>query len=317
MGKHIVTGAFGFSGRYIAARLLNAGHEVLTLTNSPDRPNPFEGRVKAMPFNFGHPDQLAKSLEGADVLYNTYWVRFNHPSFTHAEATANTLQLFTAAEAAGVRRIVHVSIANADSASHLEYFRDKGMLEEALEQSGISYSILRPAVLFGPEDILINNIAWTIRRFPVFCVFGDGRYHLQPIFVDDLAKLAVEQGELTENTVVEAIGPETFSYTELVLTLMGIIGKRRLIVHVPPWAGWWLSLLVGRFVDDIFVTREEIQGLMEDRLHVDAPPAGQTKLTEWAREQGDRIGLDYHSEMARRRDRKLDYAAGMKSRPST
>src|SRR5260221_4438566 len=216
---HAVTGAFGYSGKYIAHRLLEAGEEVITLTNSLDRPNPFGERVKAYPFHFDDPTALAASLRGVSTLYNTYWVRFNHKTFNHDMAIANTLTLFAAARAAGVRRIVHVSITNPDPGSHLAYFKGKARLEQALIESGISYAILRPAVLFGKEDILINNIAWMLRRFPAFGVFGDGKYCLQPIYVDDLAQIAVEQGQRQENCIVQAIGPETFTYRELVKTI--------------------------------------------------------------------------------------------------
>ena len=184
---HAVTGAYGYSGKYIAQRLLDAGHTVITLTNSPRRANPFGDRIRAIPLDFDRPDLLAKHLQGVSVLYNTYWVRFNHRLFRHADAVRNTLALFAAARQAGVRRIVHISITNPSEDSPLEYFRGKARLEKVLMDSGISYAILRPAILFGKEDILVNNIAWTLRRLPVFGVFGDGRYRLQPIHVDDLA----------------------------------------------------------------------------------------------------------------------------------
>jgi len=213
---HAVTGAFGYSGRYIAARLLEAGHELITLTNSTGRPNPFGERVRPAPFSFDNPAALERTLQGVDVLYNTYWVRFNHRDFTHAQAVQNTLTLFEAARRAGVRRVVHVSITNPSENSPLEYFRCKAKLELALLESGLSHAILRPAVLFGREDILINNIAWSLRRFPVFPVFGDGSYRLQPIYVDDLAELAVAQGRQSGNAIVNAIGPETFTYRELI-----------------------------------------------------------------------------------------------------
>jgi NADH dehydrogenase len=185
--------------------------------------------------------------------------------------------------------------------SDLPYFRGKAELEAALEASGLSYAILRPTVLFGKEDILINNIAWTLRRFPVFGVFGDGRYRLQPIYVDDLAALAVAQGAAAENAIVDAIGPETFTYRELVETIGEIIGRSRPVVSVPPALGYWVGRALGALHNDIVITREEIRGLMEERLYVDAAPAGSTALTEWARGHRDTLGVRYASELARRR----------------
>ncbi len=308
---HVVTGAFGYSGQYIAARLLDAGCRVRTLTNSTHRANPFGGRVEVHPFNFDDPGRLAASLTGASVLYNTYWVRFNYGrgSFTHATAVVNTLKLFEAARRAGVPRVVHVSITNPSLDSPLEYFRGKAQLEQALVGSGISHAILRPAVLFGRQDILVNNIAWALRHLPVFGVFGDGQYRLQPIHVDDFAQLAVGMGgHATGNAIVDAIGPETFTYRGLVEAIATAIGVRRPVVSVPPACGYWVGRLIGGLMGDVTVTREEIRGLMADLLCTDSPPAGTTKLTDWARDHRTTLGVHYASELSRRRNRDRAYA---------
>lgn len=304
---HVVTGAFGFSGKYIARRLLDAGHQVHTLTNSPERADPFSDRVTAYHFNFDDPEKLINSLRGASVLYNNYWVRFNHRDFTYSMAIDNTLKLFDAARKAGINRIVHISITNPSEGSPFEYFRGKAKLEQALIESGLSYSILRPAVLFGKEDILINNIAWFLRRFPVFGVFGDGMYRLQPIYVDDLAELAVEQGQKTENCIIDAIGPETFTYRVLIEEIGRIIGCRRPIISIPPRIGYFVGALVGKLVGDVIITRDEIEGLMADLLYTDSPPTGKTRLTDWAEKNSAGLGMHYTSELARRKNRVKSY----------
>ena len=280
---------------------------MITLTNSLRRPNPFGERVKAYPLSFDDPAALGAALKGVDVLYNTYWVRFNDRNFTHTHGVQNTLRLFDAARRAGVRRVVHVSITNPTEDSPLEYFHGKAQLERALRESGLSYAILRPTVLFGREDILINNLAWALRRFPCFAVFGDGSYRLQPIFVDDLAELAVTEGSRSENSVVNAIGPETFTYRELVDAVGAAIGRKPIILNVLPGLGCALGRLIGWFVRDRFITREEIRGLMDGLLYVDAPPAGTTRLTDWLRANRDTLGRRYASELARRRDRRSAY----------
>lgn len=307
MSLHVVTGAFGYSGKYITARLLASGQTVRTLTDSPQRANPFGEAVTAVPFNFERPDELAASLEGVDVLYNTYWVRFDHKNFTFRGAVENTITLFEAARRAGVGRVVHVSITNPTEDSDLEYFSGKARLERELQQSGLSYAILRPTVLFGSEDILVNNIAWVLRRTPVFGVFGSGDYRLQPIFVDDLAQLAVEQGRMTENVTIDAIGPETFTYREMVGTIARAIGKRRLIVPMPVAIGYLGALVIGKLLGDVIVTRDEITGLMRGLLATNSEPAGQTALTDWARQNAHSLGRTYKSELARRRDRRKEY----------
>jgi uncharacterized protein YbjT (DUF2867 family) len=299
---HAVTGAFGYSGRYLAGRLLERGHQVITLTNSLSRPNPFGGRVRAFPLAFEAPEQLREALRGVEVLYNTYWVRFNHRHFSHAQAVRNTLTLFDAARAAGVRRIVHVSITNPAEDSPLEYFAGKARLERALRESGLSHAILRPTVLFGREDILINNIAWALRRFPFFVLFGDGSCRLQPIHVDDLAELAVAAGGQAGNTVVDAIGPETFTYRELVEAVGRAIGRPRPVLSAPPGLGYALGRIIGWCMRDRFITREEIRGLMAGLLCVDAPPAGRTRLTDWLRSNAASLGCRYASELGRRRN---------------
>ena len=305
--SHVVTGAYGFSGKYIAKRLLDAGYQVRTLTNSPNRSNPFGDSVKAYPFNFDNVEELIKTLQGASVLYNTYWVRFNYKDFSYSNALENTLTLFHAAKKAGVKRIIHVSIVNPTEDSPFEYFRDKAKLEKAIMESGISYAILRPAVLFGKESILINNIAWMLRKFPIFGVFGDGNYRLQPIYVDDLAKLAVMQGKEKENRIIDAIGPETFMYRELVKTIGKIIGKPRPIISIPYSLGFFIGKLIGKMVDDVLITHDEIEGLKANLLYTSSLAVGETKLTDWVKENISTLGKHYTSELARRKNRIESY----------
>jgi len=252
--KHLVTGAFGLSGRYIARRLLGRGDGVVVETLTNTRPAPdaagadvFGGRVRAHPLNFADADGLARALEGADVLYNTYWVRFDCKRFTHERAVRNTFALFEAARRAGVRRIVHVSITNPDAKSDLPYFRGKGEIEAFLHGLGVEYSILRPAVLFGDNAILLNNIAWMLRRFPVFGIFGDGRYRIEPIHVDDLAALAVEEGARAAGSVtLDAKGMESFEYRELVRVIGRAIGCERRLVSISPGLALRWGVCLGR-----------------------------------------------------------------------
>jgi NADH dehydrogenase len=304
---HVVTGAFGYSGRYVAKRLLEAGCRVRTLTGSPGRANSFGGQVEAREYHWDDPRQLAEALRGARALYNTYWVRFNMPGATFDDAVRNTRTLFAAAKEAGVRRIVHVSITNPSEDSPFEYFRGKARLEKDLAASGLSYAILRPAVLFGGEGILINNIAWALRHAPIFGVFGDGRYRLRPIYVDDLAALAVEQARGTENAVIDAVGPESFTYRELVGAIAAAIGVRRTVMRVPGAIGWRVGWLMGKVIGDVMLTREEVGGLMAGLLYTDSPATAPTRLTDWLRENAAWLGARYFGELVRRHDRSKAY----------
>jgi NADH dehydrogenase len=298
---HAVTGAFGYSGKYIAKRLIDAGHEVITLTNSHDKSNTFREAIRVFPLRFDDSNQLIESLKGVRTLYNTYWVRFNYAGFSHALAVSNTIRLIQAAQRAGVDRIVHLSITNPSATSPFEYFRGKAKLEQVIIDSGISYAILRPTVLFGKEDILINNIAWTLRKLPVFGLFGDGSYKLQPIYVDDLAKIAVNQGANSDNRILNTIGPETFSYRELVNSIGRIIGKSRPTIPLPPRLAYFFGLLLGKIVGDVMITWDEVGGLMANLLCVESPPTGETRLTKWVTEHASSIGARYTNELQRRR----------------
>lgn len=304
---HVVTGALGYTGRAVAERLLDRGVQVRTLTNSPNRPNPFGDRLDIRPLAFDDPDGLARSLDGAEILYNTYWVRFNHRLFTFDQAVANTRALFAAARRARVRRIVHVSILHADKADDLAYYNGKHVLEDALGDIGLSHAIVRPAVLFGRGDILVNNISWILRHLPVFGVFGDGLYRLRPIHVDDMADLMIDCAARDDDITIDAVGPEAFTYRQLVNTIARIIGIRRPVISVPPAAGYIVSRLLNPIVKDVVITREEIEGLMRSLLDSDAPATGTTRLTDWARNNHAILGRRYASEVARRTNRDTAY----------
>lgn len=297
---HVVTGAFGYTGRFIARDLLAAGHAVRTLTNSPPA-GPAAGRVEVFPLDFADRPGLIQALTGASVLYNTYWVRFHAAGFDQQRAVANTRVLLEAAVRAGVGRVVHVSIANPSAESPYLYFRGKAALEDLLRASQLPHSILRPALFFGGDDILINNIAWLLRRFPVFGVFGDGQYGVEPIHVDDFARLALAEGAASGKRVIDAVGPESFTYRELVRMLSEALGVRRPLVRIPPALGFAVAKVVGLALGDVLLTRPEIDALMDGLLATGSPPVGTTRLTAWAKEHADELGRRYASELARRR----------------
>ena len=306
-GFHVITGALGYTGKVVAEQLIEQAIPLRTLTNSPNRPNPFGDAIDIKPLSFDNPDALAHSLDGAAVLYNTYWVRFNHKLFTFEQAVTNTNILFDAAKRAGVGRIVHVSILHADEADDLGYYKGKHELEEALVETGIPHSIIRPGVLFGRSDILVNNIAWVLRRMPIFGVFGDGSYRLRPLHVEDMASLLVEHANMSGDFTVDAVGPEEFSYIGLVRTLAEILQVRRPIMRIPSSIAFACSKLLNPFVKDVIITKEEVKGLMRGLLDSQNPSTGTIKLSQWAKEHRDTLGYRYASEVGRRVNRTLAY----------
>ena len=297
--KAAVTGAYSYSGKYIARRLLQLGEQVVTLTGHPDRPDPFNGRVPAFPLDFSDQPGLIRSLTGVETLYNTYWVRFDLGSNTQARAVENTRILIESARLAGVQRFVHISITNPVIDSDLPYFRGKAANEQAIIQSGISYAILRPTVLFGKEDILINNIAYLLRRFPIFTIPGDGSYRLQPVYVDDLAGLAIEAGYTKGKLCWDAVGPQVFTFEELVHLIASVLGLKRKFLHVPPYTALAAARFLSLFVRDELLTADEVKGLMANLLVSDDPPRCRTSLLDWLQGHRATLGITYASELDR------------------
>jgi len=296
---NVVTGAFSYTGKYIARQLLSMGESVRTLTGRPIGENPFGCQVSASPFNFDNPKELTESLEGATTLYNTYWVRFSHGQVTFDRAVENTKTLIRAAEVAGIHRIVHISITNPSEESPFPYFRGKALVEKAITYSKLSYAIIRPTVIFGTEGILINNIAWLLRRFPIFSVFGSWDYQIQPVFVEDVAEIAANAGHKNDSVVIDAIGPEVFSFDELVRLIAEKIHSRAKVIHVSPMLALLLARLIGLTVKDVVITKDEIQGLMSNLLVSESPPTGRTRLSEWLEQNADMVGVSYVSDLQR------------------
>lgn len=296
--KTAVTGAFSYSGKYITKRLLERGEEVITLTGHPNRPDPFGGKVKAYPLDFDEAGMM-RSLQGVEVLVNTYWVRFDKGENTQPRAVANTRKLVNAAKAAGVQRIVHISIANPSADSPLPYYWGKAANEKAVMESGLCYAILRPTVLVGREDILINNIAFLLRRFPFFFIPGDGSYGIQPVYVEDLADLAVEGVYSKDNYVIDAVGPDSYTFKELVQLIGEKIGARRPIISVPPRLALLAAQFLSLFVGDVILTPEEVDGLMANLLVSKDPALGRTAFKDWLEENKSTVGTKYASEIRR------------------
>jgi uncharacterized protein YbjT (DUF2867 family) len=299
--KIAVTGAFSYSGKYITKRVLACGEEVITLTGHPNRPDPFDGKVKAYPLDFDE-TSMTRSLQDVDVLVNTYWVRFDKGENTQPRAVENTRKLVNAATAAGVKRMVHISITNPSAESHLPYFWGKAANEKAVMESGMSYAILRPTVLVGDEDILINNIAFLLRRFPFLALPGDGSYKLQPVYVDDLAQLAVEGVYSKGRYIIDTVGPDIFTFKEMVQLIGEKIGVNRPLISVPPRLALLAAQFLSLFVGDVILTPEEVDGLMAGLLVSKEPPRGKTHLADWLEANKDKVGAKYASELKKHYD---------------
>jgi len=298
-GFDVVTGAFSYTGRFIARKLLDDGRRVRTLTNHPQRPGAQELDVDVAPLKFTDRAALVESLRGADVFYNTYWVRFPHAGISFGDAVANTRILLSAAAEAGVRKVVHISVSNPSIESHLDYYAGKARTEELVRESGLQWAIVRPTLIFGRGDILINNIAWLMRNMPFFVIPEMGRYRVQPVAGEDVAEIATWAAGQAENVVVDAAGPEIMTYAELVNSIAIAVHRRPRILNLPSTLTLAAGDVVGLFVRDIVLTRQELEGLMEELLVSQEKPRGTRRVDDWLLRSGAVLGRHYASELSR------------------
>ncbi len=296
---NVVTGSFGYIGRHITERLLARGQTVRTITTHPDKPNPFGSEVEAFPYVFDYPEDLEAALRGADVLYNTYWIRFEHAGMTFARALHNTATLFACARKAGVRKIIHLGVTGSSEGSPLAYYRGKAAQERLLRESGVPYAVVRPSLVFGDGDILVNNIAWLMRVFPVFPIFGNGRYEVQPVHVGDVADIAVSCALAPDSTVIDAIGPERFIFKDFLRLIAKHIRPGILFLPMPPEVGVAFGRVIGWVLGDVLLTADELRGLMQGLLTSAQAPNGKIVFSEWLAKNHEIIGRAYASEIKR------------------
>ncbi len=297
-GLDVVTGAFSYSGAALARALHASGRQVRTLTGHPGRaPDGTPIDVRSLDFD----DQLGlvESLSGATTLYNTYWVRFAHRTVDHEKAVTNSRTLFHAARKAGVQRVVHVSITHPSINSPWPYFKGKALVERALAESGLSYAVVRPAILFGGDGVLLNNIAWLLRHLPVFAIGGRGDYRVRGIHVDDLARLCVAKGAEADDSVTDAVGPERPTFNELVDSIRNAVDSKARVIHVPGAIVPLFARVLGLALHDVLLTADEYKAMAAGLADTDGPATGSTALSVWVAAHGETLGLRYANELDR------------------
>lgn len=296
----VVTGGLSYIGKHITKRLVERGSRVIVMTGHPDRPNPFGNKIQIVPYQFDSEERLTQSLQGATTLYNTYWVRFDYGDISFAKAVENTGRLLRAAEKAGIKKLVHLSVSNPSKDASFPYFRGKARIEEMIRQSKLSYAIIRPTLVFGgEEEILVNNIAWLLRWFPIFAIPTPRNHRLQPIHVDEVADLAVKAATDVHNKVLDAAGPDIMTFEAMVKLLHEKVGSYSLLVPTPSSVVMVLLAIVGVLVRDVVLTRDELGALMAELLVSKEPPIGRLRMSDWLQKKETRVGCRYASEMIR------------------
>ena len=270
-----VTGAFSYTGRYLTRRLLDAGYNVINLSGNP-RPEAVASfteeerthRLSSVPLDFSQTcpsfsasastaassaTSLPAALEGVDVLFCTYWIRFAVDGDSHTKAADRVAGLFDLAKRVGVGKVVFSSHTQATESSPFTYIAGKARAAAALRAAGVPYGIVRPCGIFGDtplESILMNNAAWVLRRSPLFLLAGDGAHQFQPIHVRDMADLMFDVG--TGGGVADerdACGPDVPTARELFSAIGKAVGRSIETFSVPApllLAGGYIDRLVRR-----------------------------------------------------------------------
>lgn len=296
--KSVVTGAFGFTGKYISKLLLSKGESIKTFTNKVNR-DIFGEKIEIFKYDFRNKEYLIKAMSNAKRLYNTYWIRFPYKNISFKEVINNTKILIDCAKEANIEKVIHISITNANPKSKFQYFKYKGIVEEMIKDSKIDYFILRPTVIFGKESILINNIAWFLKKLPLFFIFGKGRYLVQPIYIEDLAKIAVFGADNFKNKIVDIVGPEIFEFKEMINLIKTKISSKSKIIYLPSFLFQIFIPILNFLTKDIVLTKEELKALKDNLLYSKEEPLGKKKFTDWIDENKDNLGKEYFSELLR------------------
>lgn len=292
-GLDLVTGAFGNTGSVIAALLQGDGRTVRTLTDHA----PYDAAsIDVRPFAFDDPDRLATAFDGVTTFYNTFWARTGGADGFDA-LVARSKALFDAAQQAGVQRIVHLSVANPSADSPYAYFRGKARVEQLVGECGVPSAIVRPALIFGGRTVLMNNLAWSLRRLPVFGVAAGGGYPVRPVHVDDVARLCV--GAMV-GTVTDAVGPERPTFRQLVTDVRSAVGGYARIVSMPTPLVLAAGKALGLVLRDDLLTAEELRSTVDGLADTDGVATGEVAVSEWLHLQAPTLGRRYQSERALR-----------------
>ena len=303
-----VTGAWGFSGRHVAERLLTKSWTLRSISSRSPSPedDPHDGLVRRIGYTHDI-DRLAADLSGCRVLVSNFWSRHDRPPIghrgpwlSHLQAVEQSAVLIEAAVRAGVERLVWTSITNPGRDTDLSYFAGKAVVEQLVRRSGLRFAILRPACFFGRGGILIDNVAWAARRLPFVPIPDGPPYRIRPIHVEDYADLVAEAAASSDDYTIDAVGPDRPEFGELIHEVADATGGRAKALRLPMKACRLSYAAAGRILGETVLSNDELTGLSRNRLDSKAEPTGSTSLLAWVRTTRRELGRRFRREPGRR-----------------
>jgi uncharacterized protein YbjT (DUF2867 family) len=266
----LVTGATGFIGRQVVARLMADGRRVRCLLPENKLKNlPWEQEPEIVVGKMLDEEALFKACTGVNTiihLENAQW--WGRPRELERVELVGTRNLMAAARSARVGRVITISQLGASPSAAYTLLRMKGIVEEIIRASGLAYTIIRSGIVFGEEDAFVNHIAMMLRSNPLlFLMPGRGEVVLHPIYIQDLVEAIVRSLELIETVdiTVDIGGPEYITLEDLIRTVMRVSGAPRMIIPIPPYALRWMTAIYSRIFPRSLMTYQWLDILATNR----------------------------------------------------
>ncbi len=274
-GLVTIFGGSGFVGRYAVGALAKAGWRVRAASRRPDlaghlQPMGGVGQILPVQANLRFPDSVARAVEGADAVVNCVGILAATGSQTFAAVQAQGARTVAkAAREAGVQHLVHVSAIGADAKSPSHYARSKAEGEAGVLEEFPNAIILRPSLVFGPEDEFFNRFAAMARMSPVLPLIGGGKTKFQPVYVGDVATgiAAAVSGQGKAGATYELGGPEVLSFRDLLDRTLYYAGRTRGYLPLPFWAAKLQAMLTSPLPNSLRpVTLDQVRLLERDNV---------------------------------------------------
>jgi len=269
-----VFGGTGFLGRRVVRHLRDKGFSVRVASRHPRASSSHDPEIRPTAADIRERQSIATAVEGAFGVVNAVSLYVERRTDTfQAVHMAAAQRLAEEARKAGVERFIQVSGIGADAASSSPYIRARGRGEQAVRAAFASASMVRPAVMFGPDDAFLNTLVQLLRRLPIYPMFGRGRTRLQPADVEDVGEMIAKlmQRTTAEAITVECGGPRVYTYEELLRTIARAANVDRTLVPVP-FAAWHALAWVAEVLPGAPITRNQVELMEIDTVaSVDVP----------------------------------------------